>query len=525
MRSNSKFLPLLCAVLFSLSLGAHANDQQLILVMYPGRIEWNPVFTYTSTEAQLYTAVYEGLVTYNPRNLQPEPGIAARWTVSEDGLEYRFFIRDNAQYYDGRKITAADVKESWLHMLSLGSASPFAFLLDSIEGARAYRTGRSSDTSQVGLEALRDTELLVRLEAPAPHFLSVLAHQSLVVIHPNFRNNRRWQHADPIPSNGPYLISSRTAQRIEMEKNPRYWDANNVAIQRISIILRDDAVLNTQDYNAGSVDWILGSFDSSELRVPGSFQIGAQFATSYLYFRNAKEAIQDQRVRRALTLLLPLDEIRSDAIYFVPTSRLVPEIEGYPEPESISRSSRTEAFQLLEAAGYTDGANLPNLRVVLTTGEESQRIGELVKAAWEESLGIEVTTEYVDYELLQTIQQSDEYDLSILSWVADYADPLTFLELWKTDNPVNLAAYEDADYENLLNQAARQSGTARFDLLSRAETLLLTGAALVPISHSPSINIVDPSEIGGWHLNPLDIHPFKHLRFDGSRAPSNVASF
>src|SRR5690606_13965845 len=125
--------------------------------------------------------------------------------------------------------------------------------------------------------------------APAPHFLSVLAHQSLVVIHPDFRNNRRWQHAAPIPSNGPYLISSRTAQRIEMEKNPHYWDANNVAIQRISIILRDDAVLNTQDYNAGSVDWILGSFDSSELRVPGSFQIGAQFATSYLYFRNAKE--------------------------------------------------------------------------------------------------------------------------------------------------------------------------------------------------------------------------------------------
>jgi oligopeptide transport system substrate-binding protein len=516
---------------FSIS-GTLGSQQQLIqsqtqpthftAAMFPGRIEWNPLYTYTSSEAQLFTAIYEGLVIYHPRTLQPIPGVASSWTRSDDGRTYTFTIRPNARYHDGTPVRAQDFRDTWIHMLQPSHNAPFGFLLDKIVGVRDFRTGRTTSPSGIGIQVPNDQTLVLNLINPAPHFLSILAHQSLVPMHRDFRNTRRWGINDQIPSNGPFIVSSLSSNRIEFARNPHYWDRTNVGLDRITIIQRDDAGQNTRDFNSGSIDWIMSSFDSSAIRVPNSLLIGAQFATTYLFPNTQSPIFANDSIRRAILSYLPMDSIRNPDIYFVPSARLVPQIDGYPEPQGFQNLSAEEALSILEDQGFASGRGLRPLRIILTQGQESQRIGQLIKSALESALELSVVVSYHSFDELQEIQATGDFDLSLISWVGDYADPLTFLDLWQKDNPINLARFNDPAFEELLDEAALKVGNDRFAALSRAESRLITTGAVIPIAHSPSINVIDLREISGWYVNPLDIHPFKDIRFEGNRAPADV---
>ncbi|NCN05499.1 MAG: peptide ABC transporter substrate-binding protein [Spirochaetales bacterium] len=492
------------------------------IAMDPSPIEWNPLYTYTSTEAQLYTAIYEGLVGYDPRTLQPIPAVASEWEVSDDGMTYTFTLRPNARFSDGRPVRAENFRDTWLELLKPQNQTPFGFLLDVVVGAQAFRTGRNADPMSVGIRALGAQTLEIQLQNPAPHFLSILAHQSLVPLPQEFLSPSRWTEAGQVPSNGPFVLQVRSGSRLEFEKNPFYWDSSALALDKIVILLRDDPLQNSQDYNAGSLDWVIGSFDSASLRVPASLQIGAQFATTYLFPNTARKGLSDPEVRRALFSFIPWEEIRSSDVYFVPSSRLVPEITGYPSPNTFTPLGSEEALDLLEVEGFPNGHGLLPLKIALSQGSESERIGEILQKAWSSALGGEVELNFYTFSLLQEIQKTGDFDISLLSWVGDYADPLTFLDLWREENPINLGRFRDRTFEELLDQAPQTEGETRFSLLSQAESYLLRTGGVIPISHSPSINVIDLSEIDGWYVNPLDIHPFKYLKIQGARAPRDV---
>jgi peptide/nickel transport system substrate-binding protein/oligopeptide transport system substrate-binding protein len=502
-----------------------AQDSDLVLVLDPDTIEWNPIYTYSTTEAQMYTAIYEGLVVYDPRTLQPRPGAASRWVISEDKLEYTFTIREDAKYQDGTPVTSQDFKNTWLLMLEQGNESPFSFLLDPVRGAKAFRRGEETSSRSVGLSTPDSKTLVIELEKPAAHFLSILCHQSLVPIPAQFRNTKPWPGSEDLPSNGPYFISEYTEKQIIFEKNPEYWDVDRVALNTIQALFRDEPKLNSSEFNYGSINWILGSFDAQELRIPGSLQINPQFSTNYYFFNARNEPWSIPAVRTALMLFLPMDEIRSTDVYFVPTNRLVPEIPGYPEPESLAAMNIEEGKALLMQAGYPNGEGLPPINILQPAGQESQRIGEVMKKAWESQLQVSVELNPVPYYDLQTTQNAHTFTLTTISWVGDFADPLTFLNMWLSDNPVNLAGYSNNEYERLLEQASVLEGKERFSKLSEAESLLLQSGVLFPISHSPAINVIDLEEIEGWYPNALNIHPFKNMAFASRRAPFNVVSF
>lgn len=522
-------LPLLFVLIYgflSAALGAATHDDEYVVVLGPSSIEWNPLYTYSTTEAQLYTAVYEGLVVYDPRTLQPRPGVASRWSISEDKRSYTFHLRKDARYQDGSPVTAQDFRETWELMLRQGNNSPFSFLLDPIQGAADFRLGRTRDANTLGIETPDDHTLVITLEKPAAHFLSILCHQSLVPLPQGHRTAESWNGSDELPSNGPYRIAEYTDEHIVFQKNDQYWDRARVLLPSIRVLFREDPLKNSQEFNYGSVQWIMDSFDAEVIRIPGSLQIHPQFSTHYYFFRSAEPPWDDPSIRKAIALALPLAQLRSEDVYFVPTARLVPEIPGYPEPETLGTAQNASAARaLLAEAGYPLGRGLPPLRVLQPEGQESQRIGTLIKESLEGTLELEVILETLPYAQFQAAQRDGSFTLSTISWVGDFADPLTFLNMWVTDNPVNIGGYANPEYEQLLDQASLLEGEERFTKLSEAESLLLTQAALIPISHSPSINVIDLEETEGWYPNALDIHPFKNMAFATQRAPYNVVRF
>jgi peptide/nickel transport system substrate-binding protein/oligopeptide transport system substrate-binding protein len=122
----------------------------------------------------------------------------------------------------------------------------------------------------------------------------------------------------------------------------------------------------------------------------------------------------------------------------------------------------------------------------------------------------------------QTLEQ-DDYDVGSTSWIGDFADPYTFLQMWRRDSNLNHALYDDPDFEKLMDESMLEEGDARFEILAEAEQLLLDRGTVLPLSYNPAINVVDTDEIEGWYLNVMDIHPFKYFRFKTARPLPGIA--
>lgn len=467
-------------------------------------VEIDPAQGQTALEAQVFTALYEGLAVYDPLSLRPLPGSAQSWSFSNDAKTLTFTLRPNLTFEDGTPLTAKEFRDSFIRVLDPAQRAPFASLLDPIEGAQAWREGTLKDPSKLGIQAPRDDTLVLTLVEPTPHLISILCHYAFVPLTPSWRAG---PGTTPPPSNGPYRLVKQESSRWTLEKNPRYWDAAQVAIESLDLRFTDDSEAVTKEFKAGTLDWVADGIDGSATIGARYFTANALFGTAFLYFKTDKAPWTDARVRQALVLLLPLEEMRRP--FLQPTSVLIPQFEGYPKVEGTATGDRLKALDLLAEAGFPEGKGLPPLTVALPEGADNDPLVETLQTAWK-TIGLtvnhlKVTGSY--YDKLATLDHTVGY----FSWIGDFLDPVTFLVLWKGGSSLNSFAYAQKDFDDLLNLAATQKTEERLKTLSEAEKLLLTTGMLVPLSHTPGFNLIDRDEVGGWYTNPLDIHPFKNL--------------
>ena len=475
--------------------------------------------SYLASEAQIYTAIYEGLFSYNPFTLVPVPAAAASWQISEDKKVWTFTIRQNARYWNGDSLRAEDFRAAWLSMLDPKNETPYSSLFDIIEGAKDYRLGNNTDPSSVGISVQGDKTLIVRLNAPASFFPSMLCHHSFSPIHPSLLNSDNW--SAPV-SNGPYYITNMTAKKITMVKNNLYWDADRVSILKLNIYFTDDGEESAAMWNSGEARWIAGTVEIESLNDRSGIMVNPMFATHYYYIRSIGPW-KDHRLRRALTLALPWKEMRD--FYYLPSKTLIFPISGYPEVKGIEEGGNTEEAQrLLEEAGYPKGVGLPEIVIRITPSEDADRIAKHMAAAWM-GLGIPVKLDVVPFSRYFNSLKQDNYTIGSITWIGDFADPYTFLQMWRRDSNLNDAMHDDEDFEELMERSMYEEGDERFKILAEAEQLLLERGAALPLCYSPALNIVDTDEIEGWFPNAMDIHPFKYLRFKTIKPLPGVAMY
>jgi peptide/nickel transport system substrate-binding protein/oligopeptide transport system substrate-binding protein len=490
------------------------NRDELSVTFTNGELELDFRKSYIASEAQLYTAIYEGLFSYHPITLEPVPAVAEKWELSDDKKQWTFTLRANAKYWNGDPVTAEDFRAAWLSVLSPEHDAPYSSLFDIIEGAKEYRSGEIRDENKVGIIASGPRTLVVKLIAPASFFPSMLSHHSFSPIHPSMLEVDDWTASPPV-SNGPFRITEIEENKVVLEKTENYWDAKNVSLNKITAIFTETGEEASRLWNSGEAHWISGDFDYEMLTDRSGIQVNALFATHYYFIRSGEKPWNDYRLRRALILVLPWDEIRAG--HYHPAKTLIYPLPGYPKIEGLSETSADEAVELLAQAGFPGGKGLPELVLRITPSPEAARITSLMASAWKEQLGILVRVEIVPYSRYFQALKAGGYNVGYSTWIGDFADPYTFLQMWRRDSNLNDSGYNDDDYEALMEKSMLEEGSARWAILAEAEQLLLERGSVLPISFSQAINIVDMGELEGWFPNALDIHPFKYLAFKAFR--------
>ena len=497
------------------------RERTLVVAYPPQQFSLDPLHTFSTTEAQLFTAVYEGLVAYDPITLNPVAGQAERWEISRDRRTYTFYLRPDARFSNGDPLHAEDFRMSWLRILDPGAAAEYSFLFDVIEGVAEYRSGALADPDQVGIRALSDRVLEVKLAEPADHFLKVLAHHSFSAIHPGYIGALNWDRAGQLIGNGPFRVTSWTDQEMRLERNEFYWGRSQVELDRLIVRFYEDSGEITRRFLQGEIHWANWWANSAELRP--YVVANPLFATTYFYFRSDSEPFDDERVRNGLALLLPWHEIRSPEAAYFPSDTLVPDIADYPEVIGIREQDIRRGLQLLGKAGYSGGRGLPPINIKVAAGSVAVRVAQIMQEAWEGQLGVEVAVQEFPYrDLIEEIRAGD-FTLAHQTWVGDFADPLTFLQMWMRSSNLNDAAYFNRQYDRAVTRALRTAGNERLPALASAEQMLLEEAVILPISHMVAFNLVSQGRIDGWYPNALDIHPFRFIRFRRLQGPRGVA--
>lgn len=500
---------IILVLVFTGNLSADSDSYRFTVQFNPGRISWNPHYAYSTTEAQIFTALYEGLMVFHPATLRPIPGAADTWDVSEDGLTIIFHIREEARWSNGDNLTATDFRDSWLTILSPETEAEYASLLDDITGARAYRSGTGT-AEDVGLEVDGEKNLIVSLVAPSPHFLSILCHYSFAPVHRDFRKLEDWSAIRSVPVNGPFVIRARNPGEVLMDRNPFYHDQESVGVEGIRLLFLDDPEEVMERFNRFEIDWVVSGMDTSRLTIPEALNIAPLFSTTYYYFSNETGVWADPQIRRAMALLLPWEEILGNR--FIPATSLVPPIPNYPEATSGFPSSEEEryeeAFTLLSEAGYPAGAGLPNPVMRVPVEDD---VTAAMKKAWDTALSMDVEVDLVEFPEYYNSVKAGGYDIATLTWTGDYADPYTFLGMWNSHSSFNESGYVNNEFDSLLQESATLPFLERYTKMREAEDILLESCQVLPIEHFPSVNLIDQRFVEGWYSNALDIHPFKDL--------------
>jgi len=488
------------------------NAEEMTVLFDSSRITFDPAHAITTAEAQFFTGIYEGLVTYHPQSLEPVPGIAQSWEISPDKLTYTFNLNPAARYSDGREITAEDIRQSWVRLIHPDTGGEYASLLDIVTGVRDFRLRISEDPESLGITSEDDHTLKVTLIKPAAHFLNILCHHSFVPFHPD----------QTLSSfSGPFY-PEKTDDGYRLIKNPYYWDAPNVALDKIRILYVDDPGKKTDLFNKDQAQWVADSFDFSAVSWRPAITYNSLFATSYFYFKALEAPYDNPKVRRGLIQLLPWGEIRSNQLF--PTETLIPYFPSYPEVEGITHQDKEAALEELKQVGFTSDTKLPPITIRISQSRELYRIAQIMKESWEEVFDLEVIIDSYPYGEYFEALARDDYTLGNISWIGDFADPLTFLQMWTSDSNLNDAAFSDKDYDLLVEKAAGEPRPDRFTTQAEAEKRLLQSGIILPLGNSAAYNLIDTFYIQGWYENPLDIHPFKYLDYGEGLILPGVAS-
>lgn len=478
-------------------------------------------------ESKIITSLFEGLVEDDPSlDDAAVPGAAASWEHNEDMTGWVFHLQPEGKWSDGAPVTAHDFVFAYNRLLHPDFAGPYAEMLYFLEGAEAFNKGETTDFSQVGVKAVDDFTLQLKLREPVPYLPSLTRHYTWfpvprhVVLQFGKMTDRftKWSVLPNIVGNGPFKLTEwRFHDFIEVKRNTHYWDAAQVGLNGIRFYPVENPYTETRAFLSGQLhttyqlpsDLIrtVKKNDSEFLRQE------PYVGTTFIRLNVTRPALSDPRVRQALSLTIDRKQICEHIMEgFIPATSLTPKMGAY-EPEAKLRFDPEKARALLAEAGFPNGDGFPVFSMLIS--RPSARAGaEALQAMWLKHLNIRINIQNMDWGSYISAQQSLNFDMASAGWIGDYLDPTTFLNIWTPGNGNNNTGWSDPQYESLLRAAALKSNAAeRTALFREAESLLMDAQPILPISYYTRNYLLRP-EVKGWHPLLLDNHPWGAIRLE-----------
>ncbi len=428
--------------------------------------------------------MFEGLMREVDGQIQP--GIAESYTVSDDQLVYTFTIRDT-KWSDGQAITANDFEYSWNRVLDPETASEYSWIFD--------------EANVDSFKAIDEKTFEVTLKAPTPYFLGLTAFYTFFPVRQDAVEagaDGAWA-VDPAKSivNGPFMLESyRNGDKMILVKNPNYWRADQVKLERIEGLMIVDQATALTGYEAGQIQ-VIDDMPSAEiprlLAEDPTFMIMPQDGVYYYALNTTVAPMDNEKVRRALILAIDRTAIVETVTKSgqIPATNMVSQASRDDEGNVFSDragdygipvdgSGVEEAKALLAEAGYPDGAGFPELEIMYNTSESHKAIAEAIQEMWKQNLNINVTLTNQEWAVFQDTRKQGNFQIARSGWIGDYSDPMTYLGMFVSGSPMNYSRWENADYDALLETAKTQSPAERF-ASQQALDMVMEGSAYMPI--------------------------------------------
>ena len=515
----NKTISFLMLMLFISLTGCGSGESNISLGNRTGILYWgngtepaslDPHIATGVPEHHIMSSVMEGLVLKDRRSLEPRPGVAESWTISDDGRVYTFKLRDDARWSNGDPHIANDYVWSWWRALQPALGNQYAYMLFPIKNAKRYYDRETEDFGDVGVKALDQRTLQVTLTNPTPYFLQLLDHYSLFPVHQatieKFGNadqrGTRWSYEGNLVSNGPFKLDEWKINRhITVTRNLHYWDNDNVALNGIVFKPVENTVTEERMFRAGQlhVTSNVPADKISTYRKSNSTELKiAPYLGTYFYRLNIKTPqLQDRRVRRALGMAIDREKLVENITKGgqIPAYTMTPPgTMGY-YPTSTLAFDPEGAKNLLSEAGYPNGEGFPAIEILYNTNEGHRKIAVALQEMWKDYLNIDIKLLNQEWKVYLATESAGDYQMSRGGWIGDYVDPNNFLDMFLCGGGNNRTGWCNEEYDRLILEVApsQSSHEERLAVFQQAETMLLDDMPIIPVYTYTSVKLVDSS--------------------------------
>ena len=486
----------------------------------------DPHKTSTVAEANILGDLYEGLVI-NDRKADVVPGVAESWTISPDGLVYTFKLRGTARWSNGDPVVAGDFVYSLRRLLDPATGSKYAPVMYPLANAEKIHKGLGAPPSSLGVRALDQTTLEIRLERPTIYFIELLTNQTALPVHAGAieRLGADWSKPGVLVSNGAYTLKSFVPNgSIVLTRNAKFHAAASVQIDEVRYFPTADAGAAARRFRAGELqittDVPTDQFADLKARLGDQVRTAPYLGTSFLIVNTRKKPFDDVRVRRALALGVDreflADEIWSGTM--LPAFGMIPpNVKNYPERAELDFAQATpieredEARDLLTAAGFGKGKPLSvELRYNMT--DNNQRTMVAIASQWKQ-IGVETRFVHTDGKThFAYLRDGGDFDVARYGWIADYSDAQNFLFLLESANVgLNVGGYANAAFDTFMRRAADEpDAKRRAKLLLAADQTFVRDLPWIPLMFYQSKALVS-TKVRGFVANQQAVHATRFL--------------
>ena len=502
----------------------------------PVTLQWNlgtepptldPSLATDTTSVDVVEQLFLGLTDFDVETMEVVPELATSWEVSEDGLVWAFHLRKDVKWTDGKPVTAHDIEYAVKRTCDPATASDYAYVLYIIKGAKEVNIGDVTDLNYIGVKAIDDYTIQFALNQPAGYFPAIAG---MWVNRPVPRwtiekYGEKWTEPENIVTNGSYLLTKWAHEdELILEKNPDYFDADKVQIEKVHCVMIVEASTAMAMYEDGKLDSVGTPLDDMD-RVKADpvlskeLFIAPQLCTYYYGFNNSKPPMDNPLVRKAFSAAID----RQSLIDYVTkgnqlpaTTFACPGIFGHVLPsEGVGIGYDPEAARkYLADAGYPEGKGLPEVTLMFNTSEGHSKIAQAIQQMWKENLGVEVNLTNQEWKVYLKTLSEDAPQIFRLGWCADYPDANNWVyEVFHSTDSDNRIQWHNAEFDRTVEEAARESDPAkRLELYKRAEQILCEEeAAIAPIYFYTFVQMTKPyltrsySPLGGEHFRDWKI--------------------
>ncbi|PEW73954.1 peptide ABC transporter substrate-binding protein [Bacillus cereus] len=454
--------------------------------------------TMDGTSAHVMQNIFEGLYVLDDQD-QPIPAVAKSFKRSEDGKKYTFDLRKDAKWSNGDSVTANDFMFAWKRAINPETASQYAYMLFHVKNAKEINKGTMA-LDNLGVKAINDYKLEVELEQPIPYFLQLLALPIYLPQHESFLKEQGKNYAlEPsnLIYNGPFVLEKwKHEQEFQLKKNASYWDEKKVKLDEINFQIVKDTMTAVNLYEAGNLDRVpINSQFVDKYKGNKELHMSSEPGMAMLRFNEKNNALANKKVRQSISLALNKEDFvthfinngAKSASGLVPAGHINEETgkDFRKENGDLSPYDLQNAKKIWTEAKKELGVDEVNLEFLTYEQDNAKRMAEYIKSDLEKHLqGLTIQIKQQPFKQKLQLEQTGDYDISMANWGPDYKDPISYLELFTTDNQNNKMNYSNRHYDELIKKAKSDlvlNQKKRWEALQEAERILLDDAAVAPL--------------------------------------------